>query len=100
MKLPKLAAQYAIGPAIGDYLALAPAAPGGTATLVPMVGVAQQLDLNQSIEQIVNQKGQSQCGAAQRTCWGSPMQNKSYWYICCDNGQNCGFDVNGYPTCV
>jgi len=101
VKLPKLAAEYAIGPALGEYYVSAALQPMvGRTLLQPMVGAPAQLDLTQSIEDIVKQRAQSQCGAAQRTCWGDPARNKAYWYICCEDTQNCGYDPNGYPSCA
>lgn len=99
MKLPKLAAQYSIGPAIGEYAALAPHVDGPA--LVPMIGVAQMLDLNNlTIEDAIKQRNTSQCGATQKTCWGDPARNKAYWYICCESTETCGYDNTGLPTCL
>jgi len=105
VKLPKLAAQYAIGPALGEYYVSAALQPMAGATLLrPMVGGPNAnptlLDLSQPIEDIVKQRSQNQCGAGQRTCWGDPARNKAYWYICCENTQNCNYDPSGYPSCT
>ena len=83
MRMPKLSAELAIGPALGHYLAAsAGAAPAGPA-LVPMLNnVNQPVDLGRCPQ------GSHECppGGAQ--------------FICCDNRNFCALGADGVYRCL
>jgi hypothetical protein len=103
VRTPRLSAEFAIGPALGQYRTAPPG--GGPAALAPMTTgqLRRQADTDaRTIEYLTSYRdnGASPCPGDQHVCWSSSTDPNHYVdYMCCDMDQACDHQADGTPFC-
>lgn len=113
MNLPRLTAEYAVGPAHGQYgpgsRAGGPAAapPGSNSEALALMGQLWSMGDNNNpftVAQLINMQanGIDPCNAGEHVCWGDPTHPlHSLDFICCNNDvEDCSIKANGEPGCT
>jgi hypothetical protein len=101
MRLPRLTAEHAMGPATGTYIRVATAGRSSDASasrqqLAPQMLAAQQ----PSAADVAAAQALLQLHPCDPllTCWGTGANSRQY--VCCNPAtSNCAVGANGVPTC-
>ena len=107
MIAPRLSAECAIGPALGQYrVAPLGARPGGgPAILAPMTThqLRRQADLDPRVIPALKafkEQGMSPCPRDLHVCWSTSTESDhEVDYICCDSYEPCDNQDDGTPYC-
>jgi hypothetical protein len=100
VKLPKMTAELAIGPAFGSYAMSAPR--DERMALSPMAVTRAQGTAQERLRLADQKRGgaPSPCPDGTHACWGADGTAQELDYICCQPHQECGIDpASGDPTC-
>jgi hypothetical protein len=100
MTVPKMTAEFGIGPAVGSY-ATSPASAGPRRAVVPMKGPLMRNTAATAGDRMLAKMtdvGPVPCGPAQFVCWGTG--GHEYDYICCDMNERCVLMPDGTPDCA
>jgi hypothetical protein len=100
MTVPKMTAEFGIGPAVGSY-ATSPASAGPPRAVVPMKGSLMRNTAATAGDRMLAKMtnvGPDLCGPAKPVCWGTG--GHEYDYICCDVNEHCVRMPDGTPDCV
>jgi hypothetical protein len=99
MAIPRMTAEYGIGPVMGTYVTSSASA-GHGGEIVPMKGPLMRNTTATQDDRIFakfSPHAPVLCDPTQSPCWGTG--NHEYDYICCDANEHCDPKPDGTPDC-